>query len=138
MRRNQILKIFGNICFVNPSPIKLLLKPLLIWELQITTKIYLLSKILFSFSVEKIYTSRRNRSLQEIKIQSEKQSSWFEEDKIKFLDTNVNIRDIQKFISADFEMIEYSNERKINQSQLLLTKYFRGRKSRKLLMKKIK
>jgi hypothetical protein len=111
---------------------------LLIWELQITTKIYLLSKIQFSFSVEKIYTSRRNRSLQEIKIQSEKQSSWFEEDKIKFLDTNVNIRDIQKFISADFEMIEYSNERKINQSQLLLTKYFRGRKSRKLLMKKKK
>jgi hypothetical protein len=53
--------------------------------------------------------------LQEIKIQSERQRDWFEEDKKKFLETSVNIRDLYSFISADFEMIDFNNEKKINQ-----------------------
>jgi hypothetical protein len=58
--------------------------------------------------------------LQEIKIQSERQRDWFEEDKKKFLETSVNIRDLHSFISADFEMIDYNNEKKINQGLLFL------------------
>ncbi len=69
-----------------------------------------------------------------MKAQNEKQGDWLEEDKKKFLDTNVTLKEINKFLSADFEMTEINNERKINQGKICsnFVKLLIGMKLRKL------
>lgn len=64
----------------------------------------------FINSLEKLYSSRRNRSLQETKIQKEKVLEWLIEDK-KFLYNEITIKELDKFLSADFELFDMSNEK---------------------------
>jgi hypothetical protein len=65
--------------------------------------------------VDKIYSSRRNKSLEGTEIQKLKMTEWFVEDK-KLLNTSVNIlKEIEKFMASDLSISDINGGKLIKQ-----------------------
>ena len=65
-------------------------------------------------SLERIYLNRRKKSIEGMLMQKEKFCQWFENDK-RLLNTKITMRELNKFVGADFEIFEINNEKIIKQ-----------------------
>jgi hypothetical protein len=57
---------------------------------------------------------RRIKSLEAIKFQKQKETEWLSEDK-KMLNLSITIKDLDRFVSGDLEIIEVDSEKSLKQ-----------------------